>query len=679
MENKKIPELLAPAGSFDAFTAAISRGADAVYLGTPQHNARVNAKNFDREELKKAFDIAGVLERKIYITLNTLVSDRELEEVLSYVDELRCIGANTFIVQDLGLIYALKKVFPDIVLHASTQCVTHSLEQIKALHEMGVSRAVVARELDRDNLYQICRESPVEIEAFVHGALCVSHSGACLFSSLVGGRSGNRGECAQPCRLPFSGAGLDYPLSLSDLSLSDYVTELSEMGIASLKIEGRMKSPEYVGGVVSVFRALLDEGRNITEDEKKHLARLFSRNGFTDGYYAKKLGKAMYGVRRAEDKKETRLVEPTEYILPKKKIDARLEVKSEGGLLEFKTGEKAVEVNLPKPDIAEKRPIDFGFAYSQLSKLGDTPFELDKLDFSADGNYIYPRSILNFARREASEKLIFSLTKGETLCERKDLDTLIPGKAVSLSHYVVFAPHRKPEKEEVQELLKKTDRVYLPLFSFPTLDSYERVGVVMPLVIKDSERGEVEKELSRLHSLGVRRVYAENLGAVKLARGLHFEVLGGVRLNVYNSYTAKVYADLGVEGVMLSPELTPPQKRDIVKTLPSGETLFGRLPLMIMENCIMNLRDGCRECSDFKSCSKRVVLQDRQGVKFPVFPEYFHRCQIFNSVPAYSGDKKPTEGVSFRVIFITDEKDSVETVKDVIQGKSPTLEFTRKG
>ena len=679
MENKKLPELLAPAGSFDAFTAAISSGADAVYLGTPRHNARVNAKNFDNDDIKRAFDIAGVLDRKIYITLNTLVSDRELEEVLSHVDELRHIGANTFIVQDLGLIHALKKAFPDIVIHASTQCVTHSLEQIKALHEMGVTRAVVARELDRENLYQICRESPVEIEAFVHGALCVSHSGACLFSSLVGGRSGNRGECAQPCRLPFSGNGMEYPLSLSDLSLSDYVTELSEMGVASLKIEGRMKSPEYVGGVVSVFRKLLDEGRNITGEEKKHLARLFSRNGFTDGYYAKKLGRAMYGVRRAEDKKETKLVTPTEYLLPKKKIEATLEVKSEGGLLEFRVGERAVAVSLPRPDIAENRPIDFDFAKAQLSKLGDTPFELEKLDFSADGDYIYPRSTLNLARREASEKLILALTGGKALSERGELPKLIPQKAKSFSHYVVFAPHRRPEKEEVNELLKKTDRVYLPLFGFPALDSYEKVGAVMPLVIKDSEKGKVESELRRLHDLGVRRVYAENLGAVKLARGLNFEVLGGVRLNVYNSYTAKVYKDLGVEGIMLSPELTPPQKRDIVKVIPVGETLFGRLPLMIMENCIMNLRDGCRECSDFKACRKSAVLQDRQGVRFPVFPEYFHRCQIFNSVPVFNGDKKPMGDVSFRVIFITDEKDSVGTVKRIISGEKPNGEFTRKG
>ncbi|MBQ5746857.1 MAG: U32 family peptidase [Clostridia bacterium] len=224
-----------------------------------------------------------------------------------------------------------------------------------------------------------------------------------------------------------------------------------------------------------------------------------------------------------------------------------------------------------------------------------------------------------------------------------------------------------------------TERVYLPIFRFPNLDSYERVGVVIPLVIKDSEREEVESELRRLYNLGVRRAYAENLGGVKIARALGFEILGGVRLNVYNSYTAKVYSDLGIGEVMLSPELTPPQKRDFVKVLPVGETLYGRLPLMIMENCIMNLRDGCRECTDFKLCRKSVVLQDRQGVRFPVFPEYFHRCQIFNSVPAFSGDKKPTDGVSFRVIFITDEKDSVNTVKEVISGKPPTKEFTRKG
>ncbi len=679
MKNKNLPELLAPAGSYEAFAAAISAGADAVYLGTPKHNARVNAKNFNSEELKKAFDLASLFDKKIYVTLNTLVSDRELYELLGEVESLLSMGADDFIVQDLGLMSALREAFPCITLHASTQCVTHSLEQIKAMSDMGVKRAVVARELDRENLKYICQNSPIEIEAFVHGALCVCHSGSCLFSSLVGGRSGNRGECAQPCRLPFSGGGIDYPLSLSDLSLSDYVTELSEMGVDSLKIEDRMKSPEYVGGVVSVFRRLLDEGRNIKKEEKEHLARLFSRNGFTDGYYNRVLGRKMYGIRREEDKKETRDISSQDFKLPKIKIDVKLDVTKEGGRLTFSSKNKSATAFLPAPDLAETRPLDSEFAMAQLSRLGDTEFELDKLDFSADGDYIYPRSVLNSARRECAEALRLALIKKVEKPERKAVQKPVEKDVKPLEHYVILAPHRRVDVSEAKSLLSLAQRVYFPLFHFPEIEGVEKAGVVLPAILFDSQREEAQREMKRLYDLGVRRAYAENVGVAKIAKSIGFEVLGGVRLNLYNSFTAKALSDMGFEGALLSPELSPSLKRDIIKVLPAGETVYGRMPLMIMENCIMNLKDNCRECSDFKKCRKGTTLTDRRGVKFPVYPEYFHRCQIFNSVPTYNADKEATRGISFRAIFITDEKDSVKTVKAVINGEKINGEFTRKG
>lgn len=681
MNKGKLPELLAPAGSFDAFIAAVSAGADAVYLGASKHNARVNAKNFSDDDLKRAFEIADLYGKKIYITLNTLVGDRELLELLDEVEKLRSFGAEAFIVQDLGLMSALKRAFPDVSIHASTQCVTHSLDGVKALAELGASRAVVARELDKDNLYHICRESPIEIEAFVHGALCVCHSGACLFSSLVGGRSGNRGECAQPCRLPYSfqGSRLEYPLSLSDLTLSSYVSELIDMGVSSLKIEGRMKSPEYVAGVVGAFRSLLDERRNAEKEEKDSLARLFSRNGFTDGYYSSKLGAKMYGVRREEDKKETRKVEAVKRELNKIKIDASLLITNQGGTLTLEKDGISASATLPPPTFAETRPIDREFALSQVSKLGDSPFELESLHFSSDGDYIYPRSLINSARREAVSSLITALRKKTVPLPRLPLEKPIEAKPLPLSSYVIFYPHRRVTKKEAEEILTISKRVYLPIFSFPSLSSYEGVGVVFPVIIKDSERKAVEDEAKRLFSLGVRYAYAETIGAVALARSFGFEVLGGLRLNLYNSYTAEVLKDMGLEGALLSAELTSPQKRDIKKVLPVGETAWGRAPLMITENCIMNLRDACRERCDFKECRKEALLTDRKGVKFPVFPEYFHRCQIFNSVPTYTADKPVSDGVSFRVIFITDEKDSVRTVEGVASGNIKLKEFTRKG
>jgi len=664
MTKRKLPELLAPAGSYDAFVAAISSGADAVYMGGARHNARIGAKNFTDEELKRAVSDAHLFDKKVYITLNTLVSDRELPEVLDYADELLALGADALIVQDLGLLRAIREVFPTAELHASTQCITHSLDGVKKLAEMGVARAVTARELDRDNLSLICRESPIEIEAFVHGALCVCHSGACLFSSLVGGRSGNRGECAQPCRLPYKVKGYDnaYPLSLSDLTLSEHLSELVEMGVASLKIEGRMKSSDYVGGVVRVFRELLDMGRDATKSDISRLADIFSRGGFTDGYHVAKLGAKMYGVRSSEDKATTRNIEKAEYSLPSIPLDAKMHVTAGGAELTFTANGKSATVRSEPPAIAENRPIDEAFAREQISKLGQTVFTLKSFDFSCDGSYILPKSVLNSLRRAAIDGLL----KTEKP-ERKPLFDIEGKNAEKFKKYLVYAPHRRDKK-----VPNGVDRAYFPLFKTPENVS-DRVGVALPVIIKDSEREEVVSELKRIKEKGITHAYCESLGSTVLALSLGFSVIGGTRLNVYNSYTLKVLSDMGLEGAVLSSELSSAQKRDITKSIPAGEVIWGRAPLMIMENCVMNLRDGCRECSDWKTCTKHTELIDRKGISFPVYPEYFHRCQIYNSMATYNADKV-TSGISFGIIYITDEKNPEEA----LTGAMPKL-YTRKG
>ena len=305
MENKiKLPELLAPAGSPEALTAAIRAGADAVYMGASGFNARIGAANFTPESLK--YEIARAHEAgvRIYLTLNTLVYDREIGDLLKTAEAAYLAGADALIVADLGVASILRRTFPDFPLHASTQMSGHNLEQAKLLAGLGFERMVIARETSRENLALVCRESPIEIEAFVHGALCVCHSGQCLFSSIVGGRSGNRGLCAQPCRLPYSDAkgGKGYPLSLKDLSLAPHLPELIEMGVSSLKVEGRMKPPEYVAGVISIWRRLLDESRGANAEEMRRLAEIFSRQGFTDGYYVGNIGKNMLGIRTEGDK-----------------------------------------------------------------------------------------------------------------------------------------------------------------------------------------------------------------------------------------------------------------------------------------------------------------------------------------------------------------------------------------
>ncbi len=303
-EGKSVvkPELLCPVGGKDTLLAALRGGADAVYFGAKEFNARMNAKNFSSEELAEAILLCHEKGVRAYVTLNTLLTDRQLPRALETVAELYRFGADALIVADLGLAALICSSFPDLELHASTQMTGHNLEAARFLQTKGFSRMVCAREMNRADLADLCRCSPIEIEAFVHGAICASVSGQCLMSSMIGERSGNRGECAQPCRLPYNGS---YPISFKDLSLAQHVPELIQSGVRSLKIEGRMKGAGYVYTVSRIWRTLLDENRSATAEEMRRLAGIFSRDGFTDGYYTCTVGPAMLGVRSERDKAKT--------------------------------------------------------------------------------------------------------------------------------------------------------------------------------------------------------------------------------------------------------------------------------------------------------------------------------------------------------------------------------------
>jgi collagenase-like PrtC family protease len=303
----KLPELLAPAGSPEALTAAIAAGADAVYLGTTLFNARMSAKNFNRSQLTEAVTQAHLAGVCVYVTLNTTILDRQFQEAMELVDFLYRSQVDALILSDLGLAAAIHAAYPDFPLHGSTQCSGHQEGAARFLADRGFSLMVCARELPATEIRQLIQNSPLPIEVFVHGALCVSASGQCLMSSFLGGRSGNRGQCAQPCRLPYNNRPL---LSLKDNCLAGHLTELIEMGVASLKLEGRMKSPEYVYATTSIYRKLLDERRNATPKEIEYLAKVFSRDGFTDGYFVHKLDASMNGVRSEADKDASHRIPP---------------------------------------------------------------------------------------------------------------------------------------------------------------------------------------------------------------------------------------------------------------------------------------------------------------------------------------------------------------------------------
>jgi len=320
MKMKK-PELLVPAGSPEALDAAINAGADAIYFGGTLFNARMNAANFDDAAVCRAAEKCRANNVRSYITFNTLILDRELDAALKYAEFLYSAGVDALILADRGLAALIHDEMPDFELHASTQMSGHNTDAAKYLAGAGFSRMVCAREMSFESISKLVADSPIEIEMFVHGAHCVSHSGQCLMSSVIGGRSGNRGECAQPCRLGYNGS---FPLSLKDMCLAGHITEITSSGVASLKIEGRMKSPSYVYGVASIYRKLLDEDRNAEPRDIKKLAELFSRGGFTDGYFTHKISDSMLGVRSENDKSATK--KAGGYTAPSSKVKTGTEV-----------------------------------------------------------------------------------------------------------------------------------------------------------------------------------------------------------------------------------------------------------------------------------------------------------------------------------------------------------------
>ena len=659
-QNKKLPELLAPAGSFEALKAAIAGGADAVYFGGGDFNARINAKNFTNEQIKEAIDLLHSCGRKAYVTLNTLVHDRELEDYLRFAEFVHLAGADALIVADIGGAETIHRHLPNLELHASTQMSGHSLASAELLSKQGFSRMVCAREMPKEDIEYLVENSPIEIEMFTHGALCVCHSGQCLFSSLVGGRSGNRGACAQPCRLPYTDANgnQSYPLSLKDLSLANHITELIECGVHSLKIEGRMKSPEYVFGVVRAFRTLLDQGRNATPTELNQLAKIFSRGGFTDGYYKNKIDSSMLGIRSDEQKQISRLAlyssEKMDGVSPQKlKISAYASViLGEPISLRLDCGEISVTAQGQVPEMAVNAPLSAENIKKNLTKLGATRFELEDYVAVTDDNIIVPVSALNELRRNACQMLENALSSGENVRS-------------GFEKYVSSAPKSRKKTEKSARFYhagqisasarEYFDRIYLPLDKF----NGECEGIILPPVIFDSELPKVKQMLANAKKKGAKYALVGNLGALELAKEYGFIPCGDLRFNVYNNESVAKLEALGVEGIMLSPELTLPQIRDI-----SGDTsaiVYGRIPLMLLEKCVS------KEVSSCDACGKNgATITDRMDITFPILREFEHRNVIYNSAPTYMADREAEisrAGITNRhFIFSTESASEVDEI-----------------
>lgn len=632
---KKLPELLCPAGSPEALDAAIEGGADAVYFGGASFNARMNAKNFGGDALRSAVLRAHAYGVKTYLTLNTLVTDRELPAFLDAAKEARDAGIDALIVADLGGACAIKRTYPSIELHASTQMSAHASAAGKLLSDLGFSRMVIARETSLEDLKTIIQNSPIEIEYFIHGALCVSHSGQCLFSSLVGDRSGNRGECAQPCRLPYACANCAqkrkddfYPLSLKDLSLAEHVPELIDCGVASLKIEGRMKAPEYVRDTARIWRKLLDERRAATKEEMRALADIFSRGGFTDGYFTGHIGHAMLGVRSEADKQNSRKTEPFTGITRRIPLVVQARIQAEVPAQMTLTGNgRTVTVCGDIPLVAQNAPLNRETVERNLSKFGGTPYAVERFELTLDDGLMLPISRLNDLRRRAVEA--FSKADSVSQPSVTENDTayapLMPKNDRRPFRHALFRRAEQIPKEAYAYF----DRIYLPLREHIS----GIAGVEVPPVIFDHELAETERLLSLAKQNGATHALVGNLGHLDLVKRVGLIPTGGFRLNVTNTQTVAQLETLGIQECVLSPELTLPQMRDV-----GGNTsaiVYGRIPLMLLEKCVI------KELADCKTCATDTVrLRDRKGIQFPVVREWEHRNLILNSIPTGMSDKQ---------------------------------------
>lgn len=626
---KKLPELLAPAGNFSALEAAIEGGADAVYFGASQFNARMRAGNFEDEEVKKAIELCRAYGIKSYITMNIRLFDRELDDAVNLAEKLYSYGADALILADNGLAARIKNRLPDFELHGSTQLSGHTVNDGRALLESGFSRMVCPREISEGELFELCKNSPVEIEMFVHGAYCVSFSGQCLMSAVMGGRSGNRGSCAQPCRQPYEMNGRKgYPVSLKDMCLAGSIESICRSGVASLKLEGRQKPAEYVYGVTKTYRRLLDEGRNANEDELHYLKQLFSRQGFTDGYY-KENGRGMLGVRTMDEYTES---EKTVFEGLKRKVPVDVSVRARKGTeLEYtvKTPSDSVTVF---GDTVEKNervsPMTFEGAKECAARLGATPFELSGFECDMEEDAFVTRSMLNSLRRSATEKL---MDCARELPVRIAEETIIPshdkGRAVVYTAEFAY-PGQIPEGAA-----QFFDEIFLPYGrnkkgATPVLPPVNFDG--QPNPFDDIEGGRV-----MVHTVG------QLLEAVE--RGL--TPIVSHRFNIFNSYSAAVAEQMGADYVILSPELTAAQIRDI-KAKGKGAIVYGRIPLMTLCRCALS--DGGTNCKMGGTglmggkCDSacRGEIKDRKGVSFPILA--LPQCTniVYNSVPIYMADKK---------------------------------------
>ena len=679
-------EILAPVGNEEMLRAAVFSGADAVYLGFSGFNARTSANNFNADTLKDAVAFCHARGVAVHVALNTTVYGGELPALEQAIRAVAASGADAVICQDLAVATLIGKIAPQLPRHGSTQMSVHSLQGALELKELGFTRVVLARELSMPEVEHITKHCGIETECFVHGALCMCVSGQCYMSVFLGGRSGNRGSCAGPCRLPFEANALPegkpgrlHHLSLKDNSVIDKLDKLQALGVASAKIEGRLRTPEYVAAAVSACLA----GREGRAYDRDLLKNAFSRSGFTSGYLDGKIDGTMFGVRSEADAEQTKKTLPMLRELYRRErsrvpVKMKLEIEEGGEKLTVTDadGSKAFAYGDAEPQPARTDPTES--LHRSLAKTGGTPFAVEDQDITVEmdgGLWFVPGSAVNELRREALDAL---LKKREVLRPWPTTEEHVPALPLR-----TLPPHRTLRArfeswEQVPErALDGIEYLILPIAQADRVPREWRAKTLLelPRVMFGKLEEDTARRIAATQDSGFAGYEVSNIAHLRLCRGLPMS--GSFGLNITNQLAAQFYADNGLGSMLILPEVKDSDISTIAPThdgrpVPTGVLVYGHMPLMVTRACpLQNIHD----CAH---CDKTGVLTDRKAKKFPV------RCglgvrTIYNPVPIYMGDKPGALTVDYGVAYFTlESREEAAQILDMIRTHAPFEgDFTR--
>ena len=679
-------EILAPVGNEEMLRAAVFSGADAVYLGFSGFNARTSANNFDADTLKDAVRFCHARGVAVHVALNTTVYGGELPALEAAIRAVAASGADAVICQDLAVATLIGRIAPQLPRHGSTQMSVHSLQGALELKELGFTRVVLARELSLPEVEHITKHCGIETECFVHGALCMCVSGQCYMSAFLGGRSGNRGSCAGPCRLPFEANALPegkpgrlHHLSLKDNSVIDKLDQLQALGVASAKIEGRLRTPEYVAAAVSACLA----GRESRAYDRDLLKNAFSRSGFTSGYLDGKIDGTMFGVRSEADAEQTKKTLPMLRELYRRErsrvpVTMRLEIEEGGEKLTVMDadGNKAFAYGDAEPQPARTDPTES--LHRSLAKTGGTPFAASAEDITVEmdgGPWFVPGSAVNELRREALDAL---LKKREVLRPWPTTDEHVPALPLRTLPSRRTLRARFENWEQVPErALDGIEYLILPIAQADRVPREWRAKTLLelPRVMFGRLEEDTARRIAATQDAGFAGYEVSNIAHLRLCRGLPMS--GSFGLNITNQLAAQFYADNGLGSMLILPEVKDSDISTIAPThdgrpVPTGVLVYGHMPLMVTRACpLQNIHD----CAH---CDKTGVLTDRKAKKFPV------RCglgvrTIYNPVPIYMGDKPGALTVDYGVAYFTlESREEAAQILDMIRAHAPFEgDFTR--